>query len=308
MALPSTGSISMDQVRIELGLSGAISLNQANVRTLAGKPSGTISMSDLRGKSAIVTVTAQALVVAGGGGTFTHSWNVSAQRSRSGSGGGGGFIEHSSFNLVQGTTYTVVVGAGGAGAPNGYTPAGRGGNSSAFGMTAFGGGAGTVGGITTNSTGGSGGGMSKSYIYDEYTYDYVDSYGPGAAATQTSNGGGIGYGTAGEASTAGAHQNSGRGGGAGGIATGRAWNGVTYAKGGDRGTSVAGAANTGNGAASGSGTQTFGAPIAGGSGIVRIRWPKSSGITPASITGGTLVTSDATYYYLNFNASGSFTF
>lgn len=51
MALPSTGSISMDQVRTELGLSGAISLNLAAVRTLAGKASGAISMSDLRGKS-----------------------------------------------------------------------------------------------------------------------------------------------------------------------------------------------------------------------------------------------------------------
>ena len=51
MALPSTGSISMSQVRTELGLSGAISLNLAAVRTLAGKASGAISMSDLRGKS-----------------------------------------------------------------------------------------------------------------------------------------------------------------------------------------------------------------------------------------------------------------
>ena len=51
MALPSTGSISMSQVRTELGLSDAISLNLAAVRSLAGKASGAISMSDLRGKS-----------------------------------------------------------------------------------------------------------------------------------------------------------------------------------------------------------------------------------------------------------------
>lgn len=56
MALPSTGSISMAQVRTELGLSGAISLNQGNVRTLAGRPSGTISLSDLRGKSSVAAV------------------------------------------------------------------------------------------------------------------------------------------------------------------------------------------------------------------------------------------------------------
>lgn len=53
MALPSTGPISMLQVRTELGLSGSISLGQAEVRELAGRPSGTISMSDLLGKSAI---------------------------------------------------------------------------------------------------------------------------------------------------------------------------------------------------------------------------------------------------------------
>lgn len=51
MALPSTGSISMGQVRTELGASGAISLGQTSVRTLAGRSSGSISMSHLRGKS-----------------------------------------------------------------------------------------------------------------------------------------------------------------------------------------------------------------------------------------------------------------
>lgn len=52
MTLP-TGTITMNDVNIELGrASGAlISLNDTDVRTLAGKPSGTISMNDLRGKS-----------------------------------------------------------------------------------------------------------------------------------------------------------------------------------------------------------------------------------------------------------------
>ncbi len=54
MTLP-TGTISMSQVNTELGLAAttAISLNQANVRTLAGVPSGTISMSNLQGKTNI---------------------------------------------------------------------------------------------------------------------------------------------------------------------------------------------------------------------------------------------------------------
>ena len=54
MALPSTGSISMSQVNTELGLTATarISLNDAAVRTLAGRATGSISMSHLRGKSA----------------------------------------------------------------------------------------------------------------------------------------------------------------------------------------------------------------------------------------------------------------
>ena len=54
MTLP-VGTISMSQVNTELGIPSTttISLNQANVRSLAGVPSGTISMSNLQGKSAV---------------------------------------------------------------------------------------------------------------------------------------------------------------------------------------------------------------------------------------------------------------
>lgn len=58
MALPATGTIALSQVNTELGFASTtnISLNQTSVRTLFGKASGAISMSDGYGK-AIITYT-----------------------------------------------------------------------------------------------------------------------------------------------------------------------------------------------------------------------------------------------------------
>ena len=55
MGLPSTGELSFLAIRNELGISGAIDLNNSCVRGLAGKASGTISFSDLRGKSSFLS-------------------------------------------------------------------------------------------------------------------------------------------------------------------------------------------------------------------------------------------------------------
>jgi hypothetical protein len=54
MTLPSTGAISLSDVNAELCRSptAPISLNDSEVRALAGKPTGAISMQDLRGKTA----------------------------------------------------------------------------------------------------------------------------------------------------------------------------------------------------------------------------------------------------------------
>lgn len=53
MTLPASGPISLNNVNVELGLSGttSINMNQSSVRTLFGKPSGAISMSDGYGKA-----------------------------------------------------------------------------------------------------------------------------------------------------------------------------------------------------------------------------------------------------------------
>jgi hypothetical protein len=53
MALPASGAISFNAINVELGVAGTTqaSLNQASYRTLAGVPSGAISMSDFYGKA-----------------------------------------------------------------------------------------------------------------------------------------------------------------------------------------------------------------------------------------------------------------
>lgn len=51
MALPSSGTITMGQVRTELKKTGSLNLDNTDVRKIAVKPSGTIKMSDLYGKT-----------------------------------------------------------------------------------------------------------------------------------------------------------------------------------------------------------------------------------------------------------------
>lgn len=58
MTLPTSGNISMVMVAQELSIgAGGLNLNDSRVRALAGRPSGAISMADLRGKSAYVPMT-----------------------------------------------------------------------------------------------------------------------------------------------------------------------------------------------------------------------------------------------------------
>ena len=56
MALPSSGVMKASMIRAELGkTSGSWSINAAESRKLAGKPSGTIKFSDFYGKDFIIT-------------------------------------------------------------------------------------------------------------------------------------------------------------------------------------------------------------------------------------------------------------
>jgi len=73
MALPSSGIITAAMINAELGRASnaALSLNDAAVRALAGKPSGLISFADLRGKSSEIVVVVTADHVAGHNGVHT---------------------------------------------------------------------------------------------------------------------------------------------------------------------------------------------------------------------------------------------
>jgi len=93
--LPSTGSITMNQIHVEvLGASGSTcSLHDTDIRSLAGRASGSISMSHLRGKDFLplsVSITANTnrmctttncrntsgftVTASGGTGSYTYSW------------------------------------------------------------------------------------------------------------------------------------------------------------------------------------------------------------------------------------------
>lgn len=98
MTLP-VGTISLSGVNVELRLSSTqiISLNDANVRQLAGVPSGAISMSNLQGKSYVISIPASGSITQYFGLSYAYgnpsvlSWTVS----------GSTF----SFNISSSTTY-----------------------------------------------------------------------------------------------------------------------------------------------------------------------------------------------------------
>ena len=119
---------------------------------------------------------AEALVIAGGGG---------GARRHGGGGGAGGVSHHNYQTFMPGSSYTVTVGAGGAGSTNSGGGIGTiGGNSSFGSILSNGGGPGIGTGTKSAGNGGSGGGSS----------DYGTSATIGGSATQGNTGGAVGYG------------------------------------------------------------------------------------------------------------------
>jgi len=139
------------------------------------------------------------LIVAGGGG--------GGGANRAGGGGAGGLIYSESVNLVQGQLYNIIVGAGGSVGPfnnaNAIVNGTQGGNSSAFGLTAIGGGFGETSDTSNpGGSGGSGGGAWYGNVGGAGTLGQGNSGGAASLSPPYGSGGG-GAGAPGGAANAG---------------------------------------------------------------------------------------------------------
>jgi hypothetical protein len=215
-------------------------------------------------------------------------------------GGGGGFVTGS--GIIGKDTYTVKVGAGGAG---GSGP--RNGTASGFISSANGGGAGGSDGTQRQGLNGASGGGG------------VDNFNGGAGVSgegnaggngQNNNAAGAGGGGSGAVGVNVSVSNTGTNGGAG---TSNNYNGsaTTYSQGGGGYGSSASGTPTGAGGANtgrGGGGNTLSNGFAGGSGKVIVRYLTADAaaftITATGATSGT-PTVDGTYSYFDFTSTGT---
>jgi len=150
----------------------------------------------------------RALLVGGGGGGGAHV---------AGGGGGGGVVDSASTTVTPGNLYAISVGAGGSGAARSSstsTVSTVGGDSTAFGITAFGGGGGGSwhGEATSRATGG-GAASTANVISPLNTIDPAQGYAGGSAPSGTTefskDWGSRGYPTGGGGGAGGAGGNGG---------------------------------------------------------------------------------------------------
>jgi len=296
-------------------VNGVLALNRESVALVyIDSTQGWIAYSGFNDSSILPNYTASYLIVAGGGG---------GGRYYSGGGGAGGLISGSG-TLVSGTTYSIVVGAGGSGnVSSSPGPGSQGSSSSFFGLTAIGGGYGngTNSGSANGGSGGSGGGGGGP---GGTASGGSGTSGQGNSGGNSSSSGGAGGGGAG--ATGGSYPS---GSGAGGVGLSSSITGsATYYAGGGGGsfdsaqgaggnggggkgatnslTATAGTANTGGGGGGGSfasSTVNYGA--SGGSGVVIISVPTAN--YSAITTGSPTVTTSGSNTILTFTSSGSYT-
>lgn len=236
------------------------------------------------------------IVGGGGGGGNQHA----------GAGGAGGVLSIGGIGVSQ-QSYSITVGAGGLGCTNYPNTGGNGGNSSAFGHTAVGGGAGTgmpawgnnggSGGADGYPSGGIQGGngtAGQGYHGNRIGTGSIFNGGGGGGAGGTANGIHGGPPITNWAGTFGGGGGGGFGGGNGGGAG--AGNGGYHA-----GNGAHASANTGSGGGGGGNYDGDGGN--GGSGVVVIRY-RTPGTSPYA-TGGTETTAGA-YTVHTYTSGGSF--
>jgi hypothetical protein len=296
-------------------------------------------VSELKWPSAEVAFI-EYLIIAGGGGGATCGDNGV------GGGGGAGGLLTNTMELTRGTEYTITIGAGGASKnfanTDDYGNAGS--DTTAFGLTAIGGGNGgrwlSAGDQSLLNAGGSGGGGGgrNGTTGGNGTAGQGNNGGNATLSTSASSdsgGGGGGAGSVGgnAASYEGGHGGDGAysnitgtitpyaGGGGGGTEDGKhgGHGGIGGGGKGGEGTSTGrssaesratdGEANTGGGGGGASGSSeanNYGA--AGGSGVVIVRSYSQASATTGTPTATTFDDVEGTNYVYKFTGSGSITF
>lgn len=302
----------MPRVRIDGGLIGVTnsptSGSAGGMWAFSEHSKYTRSASWPAASAPVNSINAIALVVAGGGG---GGYNFG------GGGGAGGTIFNSNLNILN-SNYTITIGAGGTGSSVSVIPT-SGTNTTAFGYTAVGGGAGGTTNDSTNTniialSGGSGGG-ARGYVVGTNTAKGTGTAGQGNdGGTSTTNaqtngniGGGGGGGGASAIGTSATTSQGGNGGA--GIYSSISGSNTAYGGGGGgggysplvalAGTGGVGGGGSGNNASNGSGAPGTaytggggggsggggggGSGGNGGSGVVVLNYP-----APQRYTGGTV--------------------
>jgi hypothetical protein len=253
-------------------------------------------------KYALQAFSVSYLVLAGAGGGSTASSSNNRPGGGGGAGGyrnsfasetsGGNSSTESTHTTIPGTSYTVTVGAGGAGANGGYLLDGDPGSNSVFStITSLGG-----GGCQANSDGREDGGSGAGGFHNtagspgEGTTGQGHDGGAGNNSSSMSGGSGGGAGGVGQA---GIHFQTGSVSVGAGLSSSITGSAVTRALGGGQGqqgnTGTSGSANTGTGGRGTGGTSNAGT---GGSGVVILRYPNTftitvgSGLTSSTATDG----------------------
>lgn len=285
----------------------------------------------------------QSLVIAGGaGGGYSRAGYQSGggggaggyRSSVTGESSGGGASAEGALSIVQGTVYTVTVGAGGAGGIGSSETASASGSNSVFSsITSTGGGRGgnatDTGANQAASSGGSGGGAQ--YYGSQASSPGSGTSGQGyAGGTSSGNSGGNGAGGGGGAGAVGGNGTTSTSGAGGvGVASSITGSSVYRAGGGGAGVvnggtggaggnggggqgaiygsanAVAGTANTGGGGGGGILT-TYLNGGNGGSGVVIIRYSSTYADATAT-TGGPSYDNTGGYKIYTFNSSGTIT-